>query len=162
MNIELSQIRSRVKLEPMNNNYNNVIWPTYLLFTTSCSYSLKKEWNISPFFLRMALKLSSSWPWPWPTRSLTWLTWSPTQPNIALIDLVTNLTKPSLDLGKIWARGRHYNQTDHPTTTTKLFKGGNLEFLLSDCSESQRGELDWYYDQTGPPPPPPPPPPLNF
>ena len=63
-----------------------------------------------------------------------------------LANLVTNLTKPSLDLGKIWARSRHYNQTDHPTTpphpTTKLFKGGNLEFLLSDCSESQRGELD--------------------
>ena len=72
--------------------------------------------------------------------ALTWLTWSPIQPNLALIDLVTNLTKPSLDLGKIWARGRHYNQTGHhPTTTTsKLFKGGNLRLLHSDCSEFQR------------------------
>ena len=51
-----------------------------------------------------------------------------------LANLVTNLTKPSLDLGKIWARSRHYNQTEnHPTS--KLFKGENLEFLPSDCSE---------------------------
>ena len=33
----------------------------------------------------------------------------------------------------------------------KLFKGGNLEFLLSDGSEFQRGELDWHYHQTGHP-----------
>ena len=44
--------------------------------------------------------LSSSWPWPWPTWSLTFLTWSPTWPNLALADLVTNLTKPSLNLDK--------------------------------------------------------------
>ena len=61
--------------------------------------------------------------------SLTWSTWSPTWPNLAQANLVTNLTKPSLDLGKIWARCRHYNQTDHPTTTKKLFKGGILAFL---------------------------------
>ena len=28
--------------------------------------------------------------------------------NLAFIDLVTNLTKPSLDLSKIWARRTHY------------------------------------------------------
>jgi len=28
--------------------------------------------------------------------------------------------------------------TTPPHPTTKLFKGGNLEFLLSDCSEFQR------------------------
>ena len=35
----------------------------------------------------------------------------------------------------------------------KLFKGGNLEFLLSDGSEFQRGELDWHCNQTGHLPP---------
>ena len=55
------------------------------------------------------------WAWPWsrqscfsiksvlqrkPTWSLTWLTWSPTWPILALADLVTNLTKPSPDLDK--------------------------------------------------------------
>ena len=48
----------------------------------------------------------------------------------------------------MWARSRHYNQTGHPTT--KLFKGGNLAFLLSDCSDSQGGELDRQYkDRVG-------------
>merc|ERR1719282_1837631 len=90
--------------------------------------------------------------------SLTWSTWSPTWPNLALANLVTNLTKPSLDLGKIWARSRHYNQTGHPTT--KLFKGGNLEFLLSDCSEFQmEDQFNAIIKQAKPPYPPPPPPP---
>ena len=44
--------------------------------------------------------LSSSWPRPWPTWSLTFLTWLPTWPNLALADLVTNLTKLSLNLDK--------------------------------------------------------------
>ena len=71
-----------------------------------------------------------------------WPTSSPTWPNLALIltkpgpgvDTIIkqatppppplnfskletcNLTKPSLDPGKTWARSRHYNQTGHPTT----------------------------------------------
>ena len=60
----------------------------------------------------MRLDMWSSWPWPWPMV-------------LDLVNLVTNLAKPSLgqpghqpgkpslDLGKIWARSRHYNQTDH-------------------------------------------------
>ena len=32
--------------------------------------------------------------------ALTWLNWSPTWPNLALIDLVTKLTKLSLNLDK--------------------------------------------------------------
>ena len=38
--------------------------------------------------------------------------------NMAKPSLVTNLNKPSLNLDKIWARSRHYNQTDnhhHPS-----------------------------------------------
>ena len=64
--------------------------------------------------------LSSSWPWPRPTWSLTWLSWSLTWPNLALAHLVTKLTKPSLDLGKVWARSRHYNQTTPPPPAPPL------------------------------------------
>ena len=71
---------------------------------------------------------------PWPTSSPNWS-------NLAL-----TLTKTGPGVDTI------IKQTT-TTTTTKLFKSENLEFLLSDCSESQRGELDWHYNQTGPPPP---------
>ena len=36
-------------------------------------------------------------------------------PNKDLANLITNLTKPSLEPEKTWARSRHYNQTGHPT-----------------------------------------------
>ena len=66
-------------------------------------------------------------------------------PTLALANLVTHLTKPILDLDKIWARlDTIIKQTTppHPTTTRKLFKAGNLEVLLSDSSEFQLGELE--------------------
>ena len=78
--------------------------------------------------------------------------------------LVTNLSKPSLvqpshlpDQTKpwqIWARldtiVKQATQS-HPTTG-KLFKARNLEFLLTDSSKFQSGELDCHHNQTGQPP----------
>ena len=95
--------------------------------------------------------LSSSWPWPWSTWSLTFLTWSPTWPNLPLADLVTNLTKPSLNLDKSGPEvDTIIKQTTPPHHPTRqLLKGVNLACLLSDCSEFQREELDRHYNQTG-------------
>ena len=56
---------------------------------------------------------------------------------LTLADLVTNLTKPSLDLDKS-GPGVYTINKQTTTTTTKLFKGGDFEFLLSDCSKFQR------------------------
>ena len=89
--------------------------------------------QIYAFCLKYKRKKPTKQPFYWNPQYHS--TWSPTWPNKALANLVTNLTKPSLDPDKIWARSRHYNQTGHhPTTTSKLFKLESWRFLFYNSS----------------------------
>ena len=69
---------------------------------------------------------------------LTWPNWSPTWQNLALADLVTNLTKPCLDLDKSGPGLTLWWNRPPPHKTT-----------FQRCSEFQREELDWHYAQIG-------------